>query len=337
MNPSERTPLGNTKLAVTRLGLGAAPLGGLWQAVGDAEALSVVRRAYEHGLRLFDTAPIYGAGLSERRVGRVLQQMPRQTFVLSTKVGRLLRPSAPPDMSQYFEGEPVWKETPDVRAVFDFSAEGVLRSLEESCERLGLCSVDIVLIHDPDEHASEALTTAFPALAALRQEGRIGAVGVGMNRADILIRFAREADFDCFLLAGRYTLLDQVALQELLPLCAEKGIAIIAGGVFNSGILANPLPGATFDYVPASPEVIARAQRLAAVCQRFEVPLKAAAIQFPLGHPAVTSVVVGARSLAELDENVQMFRHPIPDELWQELKTQGFLPAETPIPKEDSS
>jgi D-threo-aldose 1-dehydrogenase len=335
MNPRERVPLGRTKLAVTRLGLGTAPLGGLLQAVGDREARATVASAYDLGLRLFDTAPLYGTGLSERRVGSVLQDLPRQTFVLSTKVGRLLRSDAPEDSTQYFQGQPLWKETSEVHVRFDYSYEGVVRSIEESLERLGLASIDVALIHDPDEHYAEALEGALPALAQLRREGRLGAVGVGMNQAEMLVRFAREGDFDCFLLAGRYTLLDQLGLDELLPLCLEKGIAVIAGGVYNSGILANPQPGATYDYVPAPPDVVERAQRLAAVCRRFAVPLKAAAIQFPLGHPAVASVVIGARSVAELDENLAMFNHPIPHQLWEEMRREGLLPPEAPAPLSD--
>jgi D-threo-aldose 1-dehydrogenase len=208
-----------------------------------------------------------------------------------------------------------------------------MRSLEESLERLNLGRIDVVHIHDPDEHFDEALNGAYPALDRLRRDGAIGAVGAGMNQAEMLAQFARVADFDCFLLAGRYTLLDQVALPELLPLCASKNIAIIAGGVYNSGILAGPGPGATFDYVPAPPELIERALQLEAVCARHDVPLKAAAIQFPLGHPVVASVVIGARSVAELDENVAMFRHAIPDDLWQELKAEGLLPEAAPVPE----
>jgi D-threo-aldose 1-dehydrogenase len=258
--------------------------------------------------------------------------MPRDSFVLSTKVGRLLRADAPLDETQYIDGEPLYKETPAFNPVFDFSADGVRRSLEESLTRLGMDRVDIALIHDPDRHFKEALTGAFPALASLREQGTLGAIGVGMNQAEMLTRFAAEADFDCFLLAGRYTLLDQVGLQELLPRCVEKGIAILAGGVYNSGILANPQPGTTFNYAPAPPELIVRAQRIEAVCERHAVPLKAAAIQFPLGHPAVASVVIGVRSVLELEENIAMFSHPIPDDLWRDLKETGLLPEEAPTP-----
>ena len=243
----------------------------------------------------------------------VLRTKPRDEFVLATKVGRLLRPDAPPEPGQAFHGVPA------VNPVFDFSYDGVMRSLEESLERFGLDRVDVLHIHDPDEHHDEALAGAYRALDRLRSEGTIRAVGAGMNQAEMPARFAREADFDCFLLAGRYTLLDRSGARELLPLCAERGIAIIAGGVFNSGILANPEPGGKFDYRTAPPDIVARAQRLAATCARHGVELKAAAIQFPLRHAAVASVLTGCRSVAEVEENVRMFDAPVPDDLWREL------------------
>lgn len=333
MLPDRRVPLGRTDLQITRLGLGTAPLAGLFEAVGDDEAAAVVERACALGLRLFDTAPVYGYGLAERRTGRVLSQKPRDSFVLATKVGRLLRSDAPPDETQFYRGKPLFKGTPALNSVFDFSYDGVLQSLEESLERLGLDRVDIVHIHDPDEHYAEALDGAYPALDRLRREGAIRAVSVGMNQAEMLAQFACAADFDCFMLAGRYTLLDQIGLRELLPICEQKVISIIAAGVYNSGILADPRPGATFDYVPAPPELLEKARRLEAVCSRHGVPLPAAAIQFPLGHPAVAGVVIGARSVAELDEDVAMFRHPIPPDLWQELKAEDLLPGEAPVPE----
>ncbi len=334
MNPAEQAPLGKTRLRVTRLGLGTAPLGNLFRAITDGKAHAVVEHAYRQGLRLVDTAPLYGYGLAERRVGHVLRARPRDEFVLSTKVGRLLRADAPPDESQFYRGEPFYKNTPPLNPVFNFSYEGVMRSFEESLDRLGLDRVDIVYIHDPDRHYAEALGGAYRALDRLRSEGTIAAVGAGMNQGEMLARFARDAEFDCFLLAGRYTLLDQTGLAELLPLCQEKRIAVIAGGVYNSGILANPGPGATFNYAPAEPAVLERARRLDAVCRRHGVPLKAAAIQFPLGHPAVASVVIGSRSIAELDENIAMFRSKIPAALWDDLRREGLISATAPVPGE---
>jgi D-threo-aldose 1-dehydrogenase len=318
---AERTPLGTTGLSVTRLGLGTAPLGGLYEPVSDDDAHAAVERAWELGLRFFDTAPLYGSGLAEQRLGHVLRSRPRDEFVLSTKVGRLLRADAPPEPRGLF------RDTPPVNPVFDFSEAGALRSFEESLERLGLDRVDAALIHDPDNHHDEAVGGAYRALDRLRSEGRIRAVGAGMNQAEMLVQFAREADFDCFLLAGRYTLLDQRGLDELLPLCLERGIAIIAGGALNSGILADPRPGATYNYRPAPPELLERAQRVEAVCARHGVPLKAAALQFPLGHPAVATVVVGARSAAQVEEDVRMFEWEIPAALWSDLAAEGLIPS----------
>jgi D-threo-aldose 1-dehydrogenase len=326
MNPREQVNLGRTKLTVTRLGLGTAPLAGLFREVREADALDVVNRAWELGIRFFDTAPLYGHGLGEMRLGRILRERPRDEFTLATKVGRLLRADVPPEPGQSFRG------TPPVNPTFDFSYDGVMRSVEESRERLGVERLDILHIHDPDDHYEEALEGAYPALAKLRADGEISAVGAGMNQAKMLAHFAREADFDCFLLAGRYTLLDQVALEELLPVCLERGITIIAGGVFNSGILGDPKPGTHYDYVAAPPELLQRAQRLRDVCARHNVPLRAAAIQFPLGHPAVSTVVVGCRSVAQMEDSVRMFEVDIPPELWDELKAERLLPDEAPTP-----
>jgi D-threo-aldose 1-dehydrogenase len=311
---------------VTRLGLGTAPLAGLFEEVPEPQALAVIERSWDAGMRFYDTAPLYGHGLAERRVGNVLREKPRDEFTLASKVGRLLRADAPPEPGQAFRG------TPPVNPVFDFSYDGVMRSVEESLERLGLDRIDILHIHDPDHHYSEAVEGAYKALDKLRSDGVISAVGAGMNQAEMLTRFAREANFDCFLLAGRYTLLDQVALKELLPLCLEKGVAIIAGGVYNSGILADPKPGAHYNYEAAPPELLERAQRIHAVCARHGVPIKAAAIQFPLGHPAVTCVVVGCRSVAQLDESIAMFEIEIPPAMWAELKQEALLAPDVPTP-----
>ena len=311
---------------MTRLGLGTAPLAGLFAEVPELQALAVIERSWAGGIRFFDTAPLYGHGLAEMRVGKVLREKPRDELTLASKVGRLLRADAPPEPGQSFRG------TPPVNPVFDFSYEGVMRSVEESLERLGLDRIDILHIHDPDNHYDQALDGAYRALDRLRSAGVIGAVGAGMNQAEMLTRFAREADFDCFLLAGRYTLLDQVALKELLPVCLDRGVAIIAGGVYNSGILADPKPGAHYDYQSAPTRLIERAQRIGAVCARHGVPIKAAAIQFPLGHPAVTCVVVGCRSVAQLDESIAMFELEIPPVMWDELKQEGLLAPEVPTP-----
>jgi D-threo-aldose 1-dehydrogenase len=305
--------LGKTSVSVTRLGLGSAFLGNLFVAISDDDAHRVVQAAWDAGIRFFDTAPLYGHGLAERRLGEVLRTKPRDDIAIATKVGRLLRAGAPPEPGQSFV------DVPAVNPVFDFSYDGVMRSVEESLERLGLGRVDVLHIHDPDDHFDEALAGAYRALDRLRDEGSIGAVGAGMNQWEMPVRFARAANFDCFLLAGRYTLLDRSGARELLPLCLQRGIAIIAGGVFNSGILADPRRGGTFNYQAAPPDVVARAQKLAEICERHGVDLKAAAIQFPLRHPAVASVLTGCRSVAEIEENVRLFQTPIADRLWLEL------------------
>jgi D-threo-aldose 1-dehydrogenase len=216
--------------------------------------------------------------------------------------------------------------------VFDFSYDGVMRSVAESLERLGLDRVDVLHIHDPDEHVADALQGAYRALDRLRTEGAIRAVGAGCNHVEPLLRLARAADFDCFLLAGRYTLLDQSALEKLLPLCLERGIAAILGGVYNSGILADPRPGATYDYAAAPPKLVERARRLGDVCARHGASLKAAALQFPLAHRAITSLLLGARSVVELEENVALLRCELPPELWAELRREELIAAEAPTP-----
>jgi D-threo-aldose 1-dehydrogenase len=329
IDPASRVPLGRTRLVVTRVGLGTAPLGGLYAAVDDETGLETVRGAYARGLRFFDTAPLYGHGTAERRLGRALADVPREEVVVATKVGRLLRAGAPPDKSQLSGGFERWPAAPPLNPVFDFSYDGVMRSVAESLERLGLDRVDVLHVHDPDEHYDEVLDGAYRALDRLRSDGVVAAVGAGMNQAEMLVRFAREADFDCFLLAGRYTLLDQTALSELLPLCLERRIAVIIGGVFNSGLLAG---GETFDYATAPPELVERAQRLREACGRYGVRLEAAALQFPLAHPAVSALLVGARSPAELEEDLELLRAPIPTELWDSLERERLLPEEAPTP-----
>jgi D-threo-aldose 1-dehydrogenase len=277
---------------------------------------------------------MYGYGNSEVRLGASLVPRTRDSFVLSTKVGRLLRAEAPPDPGQSFDGEDnyFYKGTPPVNPIFDFSRDAVLRSVEESLGRLGLDRIDILYIHDPDDHWTQAIGEAYPALHDLRAQGVVRAIGAGMNQAEMLARFAREGDFDVLLCAGRYTLLDHDAVPELLPLCAERGISIVIGGVMNSGVLANPRTGARFNYLPADEAVVARALRLQYVCQRFNVPLRAAAIQFPLAHPAVASVLAGVRSREHLDDAVAMLQHPIPPEFWDGLRQERLIPEDVPTP-----
>lgn len=323
IDPFERTTIGTTDVVVRRFGLGTAPLGGWPQATSDEQGRDTVRRAWERGIRYYDTAPFYGHGLSEGWLGSVLSAEERDAFTLSTKVGRLLVPG---------EAESLFEGVPPVKPVFDFSAEGVRRSLDESRERLGFDRIDVALIHDPDDHHEQAVAEAYPALAELRERGEIGAIGVGMNWAGPLARFAEEADFDCFLLAGRYTLLEQDSLDDLLPICVERSMSIIAGGVYNSGLLVDPKPGAHYNYVPAEEPVLERARALKAVCDEHDVPLRAAALQFPLAHPAVASIVVGARTPEEVDDNLAMLSLDVPDELWTALKERELLRPEAPTP-----
>ncbi|TAN31599.1 aldo/keto reductase [bacterium] len=317
--------LGRTSLSLTVLGLGSAPLGGLYRPVDDDEAVKTVAHAYARGIRYFDTAPLYGFGLAERRVGAALRRQ-RNDFVISTKVGRLLRPveDAAPD--------PLFPGAPPLRPVFDFSYDGVMRSFHESLERLGLDSVDILLIHDPDHHQLEALSGAAKALGAMKAAGVVKAIGVGMNHAGMLQRMASEADFDCFLLAGRYTLLEQTSAEDLLHECQTRRIGVLIGGVFNSGVLASTGPEATFDYAPVSRAILDRVRGIQAICSRWNVPLKAAALQFPLAHPAVTSVVTGPRSVAELDELCDALTTPVPKEMWEELRHASYIADYCPIP-----
>jgi D-threo-aldose 1-dehydrogenase len=338
-DPTERRRVGGTSVTVTRLGFGGAPIGGLFSAVSDADATATVRRAWDLGIRYFDTAPLYGYGASERRIGAALAVVHREDFTISTKVGRLIRPSdALADDADIDRQELDGREdafyvgTGPVRPVFDYSYDGVMRSLEESLGRLGLERVDIAYIHDPDDHWEAAISGAYPALERLRDDGVVRAIGAGMNQSAMLTRFAQEGDFDIFLLAGRYTLLDQSALADLLPICEQKEIAVVVGGVMNSGVLADPRPGSRFNYAPAAADIVDRAERLAAICARHDVSLRAAAVQFPLAHPAVVSVVAGVRRIDHLEEYPRLFREPIAADLWAELRNEGLLATDAPVP-----
>jgi D-threo-aldose 1-dehydrogenase len=337
--PFERVEIGRTGLRVTRLGFGAGSIAGLYASVADEDAISVVDRAWQIGVRFFDAAPLYGFGNGERRLGVALAGRPRDDYVLSTKVGRLvrraesIRTGADVDRQAIGDSEDAYfADTHGRRMVFDYSADGILRSVEESLERLGLDRLDILFIHDPDDHWESAIGQAYPALRRLRDEGVVRAIGVGMNQAGMLARFASEGDFDVFLVASRYTLLDQTALDDLLPRCEARGIAVVVGGVMNTGILADPKPGSRYDYGPAPTAVIERARRLGAICERYGVPLRAAAVQFPLAHPAVAGLVVGVRSIEHLEEYPALMRRSIPTELWSELRSAGLIPAAAPTP-----
>ena len=326
--------LSRSGLVLSRLGLGTAWLGNMYQAVEDAAAAAVVRRALELGVRVLDTAPLYGFGLAERRLGEALSGAPRDSFVLATKVGRVLRPrtGADPEVPSYDNSGPLFVDAPVMHADFDFSYEATMACLAASLQRLGLDRVDVVLIHDPDDHFDAALDGAYRALHDLRQQGTVGAIGVGMNQSASLTRFARHTDVDLVLLAGQYTLLDQTALTDLLPVCRQRDVAVIVGGVYNTGILADPRPGACYKYAVAPPAVVHRAQHMQQICARYGVPLKAAAIQFPFGHPAVRCVLAGVRSVEELDDNAAMLATPIPAGVWHDLRHEGLLPHSVPVP-----
>jgi D-threo-aldose 1-dehydrogenase len=338
--PFDRVAVGRTALRPTRLGLGGASIGGLYRPVADADAIAVVRHAWELGVRSFDVAPLYGYGAAERRMGAALADRPRDAFVLSTKVGRLVVPTAALIGDEDVDRQAVdgredafYAGTAGRRVVFDYTADGVRRSIEASLERLRLERIDIAYIHDPDDHWQAAIGGAIPALHRLREDGVLGAIGAGMNQSAMLGRFVREADVDAILLAGRYTLLDQDALADLLPACVEHGVAVMVGGVMNSGILADPRPGAAFNYETAPPGVVARAQALRDACRRHGVPVKAAAMQFPLAHPAVAGLIAGVRTVPHLDEYADLLRLPIPAALWDDLRASGLLPGDAPVPE----
>ncbi|HEY3179768.1 MAG TPA: aldo/keto reductase [Casimicrobiaceae bacterium] len=328
-------------LRSTPLGLGGAPLGNLFRAVRDEDARATIRHAAASGIRYFDTAPHYGHGLSERRFGDALRTVSRDSYLLSTKVGRLLEPDprALRDQHGYVDVLPFNQR-------YDYSYDGTLRSLEDSLQRLGLARVDIAYVHDIDAatHGNaqprrfrEAMDGALPALARLKSEGAVGGYGIGVNDVQVCLDTMADADIDVILLAGRYTLADQSALATLLPSCVRRNVAIVAAGVFNSGILATgskPLDGSRpyFNYAAAPADIVARVAAIETVCAEFEVPLQAAALQFPTAHPAVVNVLVGARSTKEVDANLSFARFPIPADFWTALGDRRLVDSAAPLP-----
>ena len=311
MNPFDTAEIGHTGLRVARLGFGGGPLGGLFTGVDEGTATDTVLAAYDSGIRYYDTAPFYGHGKSEGRLGSVLRQYPRDDFVLSTKVGRVLVPAEGGAIEDH-----AYHDTLDYNPVFDLSPDGIRRSFESSLERLGLDRIDIALLHDPDDHFEKAIEQAFPTLLRMREEGLVTAIGAGMNQSEMLYEFARRVDVDCFLLAGRYTLLDQSASKLLFPECENRGISIILGGPYNSGILAG---GEHYNYEAATRAMIEKKKRLDKLCADHDVRLKAAALQFPSRHRAVACVLAGARTAAEVRENVGMMATDIPSSFWDAL------------------
>jgi D-threo-aldose 1-dehydrogenase len=339
MRPDDRRALGRSGVEVTIMGFGGAPLGNMYQAFSDAQARATVEACYDAGIRYFDSAPLYGFGLSEHRLGEALRGRRRDDYVLSTKVGRLLKPGDPAILDHgQFQGSLPFAQ------IYDYSYDGVMRSLEDSLQRLGTWRIDILLVHDLDvwTHKSEEarrtrveefMAGGYRAMIKLRDEGPVRAIGAGINETAACQDLAERGDFDCFLLAGRYTLLEQAPLDELLPLCERRRIALIIGGAYNTGILATgAVPGAYFQYAPAPEEIMERVRGIEAVCARHGVRLPTAALQFPLGHPAVATVIPGTRSPAEVAQNVEIFAPEIPAELWAELKHDGLLRADAPTP-----
>jgi D-threo-aldose 1-dehydrogenase len=332
--------LGRTGVAVTQLGLGGASIGELFVKVPEEDAVATVRRAWDHGVRYFDTAPWYGRGLSELRMGAGLRDRPASGYVLSTKVGRWLR--AAPDPAS-FRGDP-WTGGTPFEVVFDYTYDGILRAFEQSQLRLGLARYDLAVIHDLDylyhttdegvaARLRELSGSGWRALEELKRAGVIRGVGAGINQRAMIGRFLDAVDLDFFLVAMPYTLLHQEVLEAEFPRSVERGLGFVIGAVFQSGILATgPVAGATYDYAPAPPEILARVARIEAVCRRHGVPLGAAALQFPLGHPAVAAVIPGAFRPEHVDRNVAAFRHPIPSDLWAELKHERLLREDAPVP-----
>ena len=306
MNNLKMNQIGSSNLKVTNIGMGGAPL----VITEESNAIETLHTAYNEGIRYFDTAPYYGAGISEKYFGKFLSSVERNSFVISSKVGRII-------------------ENQEIK--FDYTREGILRSLEESLERLNLEYIDIALIHDPDDHYLQALNESFPTLADLKSQGIIKAIGCGMNQWQMLLDFANNADFDCFLLAGRYTLLDHSAMHSFMPKCLEKNISIILGGPYNSGILASDFKSeSTYFYEPSPTKVTEKARLIKNVCDKYEVPLKAASLQFGLNHPSVVSTIPGPSNPNELKENLKMVNITINNDLWKELKDKKLIDLECP-------
>ena len=339
MEPTARRPIGRTALRVTEMGFGAGPISSTRDPVSEPEAYATVTTAYDAGVRYFDTSPYYGYGRSELRVGSALRDRPRDELVISSKIGRWMMPK--PDGLDV----PGWRAgSVPFMPVFDYSYDGVRRSLEQTLLRLGMNRVDILYVHDVDfwttrdrdlleQRFREVMEGAHKALVGLRSSGVIGAFGLGLNEADTAARFVRAGDFDCVLLAGRYTLLEQGALADFMPLCAQRQVSVVIGAPLNSGILATgAVQGARYDYAAPPPDIAERVCRLAAVCERHGVELPAAALQFPLAHPAVASVIPGAINAAEVRKNLALFARPIPAAFWAELRHEKLLDPAAPVP-----
>ena len=310
---------------ISKLALGTAPLGGLFTAVSDEQGQATVLAALDSGINFIDTAPLYGHGNAERMIGSALSKTNKE-YVISTKVGRVLKKFAPEEIAGKVEGlAPFMGVDPTIFPVFDFSRDGILRSIQESLERLNISSIDIALIHDADDRIDEAIKNSYPVLDELRSQGVIKGIGVGMNICSYATKAVKEMDLDVILIAGRYSLLDQSAQEVLFKECLKKQTGVMVGGVYNSGVLANPTPESTYNYVPVTPEILSKVKQIQALLLDFDISLTAAAIQFPLRHPAVTCVLTGSRSVAELNANIKDFDQTIPDAAWKALEDAGLI------------
>jgi D-threo-aldose 1-dehydrogenase len=310
---------GRGGLLVSQVGLGTAPLGGMFSTVEENVSDQLIKTAINEGVNYFDTAPFYGHTKSEKRLGRGLKIAGAQSSaVISTKVGRILVPGENTAPTIFRDLEPCVP-------LFDYSASGVRRSYENSLERLGVDHIDILFIHDPENHMDQAIGEAYPELDKMRSEGLVKSIGVGINYSDLATRFVKETDVDIVLIAGRYTLLEQTAIKDLLPEAEKRNVSVLAAGVFNSGVLVNPIPGTTYDYAEAPSEIINHAKALHRAIKPHGVPVSAVGLQFPLRHPAVKAILTGARSEAELKSNLQDFDLELPSELWADLENKGLI------------
>ena len=337
MNPAQKMKFGRVDLEVTGFGFGTAPVGNIFREIDEQTSDAMFQKAWDAGVRYYDTAPMYGHGLAELRTGHSLRWKNRDDFVLSSKVGRILKPARRQDIDYA-----PWTNAGRFQMHFDYSYDGTMRSIEDSLQRLNLERMDICFIHDIDVFTrgadqpkvfEQAMDGCWKALSDLRDQGVVKAIGVGVNEWEVCHAALQTRDFDCFLLAGRYTLLEQESLNQFLPLCEKRGAAVVVGGGFNSGILATgAVEGAKYNYAPAPADIIDRVRRIETVCAEYDVPLPAAALQFVVAHPAVPSFIAGTRTVDQLQKNLAWFDHPIPADFWADLKKKGLLREDAPTP-----